>query len=180
MAYGGLFNTDSGEFCTQPDEIAAMTFSGRLPCAGVHYDGNHSLVLENDGVYEIQYTLRAASKSRSQLCMAVANDGVPIPCSRVCKDVAGGSDIELSCMAVTEAHAGAHLHLIAYGGNCGCECFMLGEGVNLMLYAKKLGELPDPPPGHDYERGRERGHEREPRFGNSFERERGHDHSPHR
>jgi len=170
--YGGLFNTDCGEFCTQPGEVAAMTFSGYFPAAGMHYDGNHSLVLESGGVYEIHYTLRAGSKSRSQLNMAVTNDGVVIPCSRVCKDVTGSSGIDFSCVALAEARAGAHLHLIAYGGDCGCECecFMLGEGVNLVLYAKKLGDLPDPPPDHDYERGRERGFERD--FEHRFDRER--------
>jgi hypothetical protein len=180
--YGGLFNTDVGEFCAQPGEIAAMTFSGYLPAAGLHYDGNHSMVLESDGVYEIQYTMRANSKNHSQLSMAVTNDGVMVPSSRVSKACAGGSGVDFSCVALAEARAGAHLHLIAYGGDCGCDCFMLGEGVNLMMYAKKLGELPDPPPDYDYERGRE--HEREHgfdhRFEHRFERdydnERGYDH----
>jgi hypothetical protein len=159
IAYGGIFNTGAGEFCTQPGEIAAMTFSGYLPAAGIRYDGNHSMVLENDGVYEIHYSLRGNSKNRSQLCIAVTNDGVTIPCSRVCKDCAANSDIDLSCVAVTEARAGAHLHLVAY----------------LMLYAKKLGGLPgsDPDPSYGYERrrGREYGFDRE----RDYDRERDHD-----
>ena len=188
VCYGGLFNTDTGEFCTQPGEIAAMTFSDYLPAMGMHYDCNHSMVLERDGVYEIHYALRGTSKNLSQLHMAVTNDGVPIPCSRMCKDCTGNAGVDLSCVAMAEARAGAHLHLIAYGGDCGCECFTLGEGVNLMLYAKKLGDLPDPPSDYDHERDRgfnrdhNRDFDRERDFDRRFdrERERGYEQYPHR
>ena len=139
-AYGGLFNTNAGEFCTQPDEVAAMTFSDTLPAMGMRSDGNHSMVLMREGVYEIHYALRAVSHSRSQLYLAVTNDGVILPCSRVCRDVSGGSAVDVSGIALAEAKAGAHLHLIAFGGEeSGCECYTLCEGVNLMLYAKRLG-----------------------------------------
>ena len=141
-SYGGLYNTDTGEFCTQPGEVAAMTFSDTLPALGMHCDCNHSLVLERDGVYEIHYALRAASHSRSQLYLAVTNDGVILPCSRVCKDVAGNSAVDVSGFALAEAKAGAHIHFIAYGGEgADSECYTLCEGVNLMLYAKRLGDL---------------------------------------
>jgi len=140
-AYGGLFNTNAGEFCTQPDEVAAMTFSDAFPAAGMHYDSNHSMVLERGGVYEIHYALRAVSHGRSQLNLAVTNDGVMIPCSRVCRDTGGGESLSVSGVAVAEASAGAHLHFIAHGGDCASECYSLCDGVNLMLYAKRLGGL---------------------------------------
>ena len=141
-AYGGLFNTDCGEFCLKPDEIAALTFSDTFPASGEHYDCNHSIVLERDGVYELQYALHATSSSRSKLHMAVTNDGTVVPASCICKETAARSGVDIFCTAVAEARAGAHLHLIAYGEGCDCGCFMLSEGVNLMLYAKKLGDLP--------------------------------------
>jgi len=140
-AYGGLFNTVSGEFCTEPGEIIAMTFSDGFPAAGMYYDGNHSVVLERDGVYEIQYALRADSKGCAQLCLAITNDGAMIPCSKICEQVACNSGIAVSGVAVTEARAGAHLHFITYGEDDGC--FMLHEGVNLMMYVKRLAELPE-------------------------------------
>ena len=141
-AYGGLFNTDCGEFCVRPEEIAALTFSGTFPAADTHYDGNHSIVLERGGVYEIQYALHAVSSSQSKLHMAVTHDGVVIPCSCSCKETAAHGSVDIFCTAVTEAQAGVHLHLIAYGEDCGCDCFMLDEGVNLMLYVKRLSGLP--------------------------------------
>jgi len=138
--YGGLFNTLVGEFCTQPGDIAALTFSDYFPAVGMHYDGNHSIVLEKDGVYEIQYALRADSKGCAKVNLALTNDGEVIPCSRICEHVNCNSAINFSGAAVTEARAGAHLHFIAFGDDSAC--YMLHEGVNLMIYVKRLGELP--------------------------------------
>jgi hypothetical protein len=70
---------------------------------------------------------------------------------------------------VAEALAGAHLHFIAWSANDAC--FMLHEGVNLMMYVKKLAGLPDrdPDPAYGYDYGRE---EREFERDHEFERAR--------
>jgi len=117
-----------------------MTYSDSFPAAGMYYDCNHSVVLESDGVYEIQYTVRADSKGCTQLNLAVTNDGVIIPCSRICEHVGCKDIFVVSGLAVTEALAGAHLHFIVYAEDSAC--FLLHEGVNLMLYVKKLSGLP--------------------------------------
>jgi len=170
-AYGGLYNLTVGEFCTQPGEIIAMTFSDGYPSAGMRYDGDHSVLLESDGVYEIHYTMRADSKGCTLLNLAITNDGAVIPCSRVTEKACSSYGFEISGTAVAEARAGAHLHFIAYSD--GCACFTLHEGINLMMYVKKLGELkePDPDPAHGRERGHERGREREREhgFGNDYD-----------
>jgi len=174
-AYGGLYNTAVGEFCTQPGEIIAMTFSDGYPAAGMHCDGDHSIVLESDGVYEIQYAMRADSKGCTLLNLAVTNDGSVIPCSRITEKACSSCGFTMSGAAVVEARKGAHLHFIAYSD--GCACFMLQEGVNLMMYVKKLGDLKgsDPDPAYGRERGRDREFEREREREREFERERGYD-----
>jgi len=133
--YGGMFNTVCGEFEVKANEIVAMTFSGFLPAHGCGYDDHHSVLLESAGVYEIQHTLRALSHCGEDLSLAVTNDGKIIPCSQINAHVEG--HFALSGVAVAEAEAGAHLHFIVYAKKDAK--FLLQEGVNLMLYVKKLG-----------------------------------------
>ena len=135
--YGGLFNTDEGEFDVKPDEIVAMTFSDFLPAAGMWYDDHHSIVLGEPGVYEIQYGLHAQSARCGKLHMAVTSDGVVIPSSRACGNVTAGNDVHLHGMAVTEAKAGAHLHCIVHAKEHGR--IQLHEGANLTMQVRKLG-----------------------------------------
>jgi len=132
-----MFNTLCGEFEVKAHEIAAMMFSDFLPARGCGYDDHHSVVVESAGVYEIHYALRAVSHACGELSLAITNDGKIIPCSQIGARVDGR--FELTGLALTEARAGAHLHFIVL-----CKedaAFTLQEGVNLMLYTKKLAGL---------------------------------------
>jgi hypothetical protein len=133
-----MFNTVCGVFEVKANEIAAMMFSGFLPAQGIGYDDHHSMVVESAGVYEIHYALRAISEESRPLSLAITNDGKMIPCSQASALVEG--HFALSGMALTQAHAGAHLHFIVFA-KCDAS-FALQEGVSLMFYAKKLAGLP--------------------------------------
>jgi hypothetical protein len=138
--FGGMFNTAAGEFEVQPDEVVAMTFSDFLPAQGVWYDDHHSVVLSEAGVYEVSFTLRAESRECGYLRVAITNDGAIIPSSQVNDRVGCRDHFTISGKAVTTVQAGAHLHFIIFAKEYAK--FLLHEGVNLMLYVKKLAELP--------------------------------------
>jgi hypothetical protein len=135
--YGGMFNTEAGEFEVTPDEIIAMTFSDFLPAAGMWYDEHHSVVLNEAGVYELHYALRAQCMQCGTLQMALTNDGAIIPSSQVTRSVAADGLIDVSGAAMTAARAGAHLHFVLFTKDSAK--ISLNEGVNLQLHVKRLG-----------------------------------------
>ena len=137
-AHGGLFNLEEGEFEIKPDEIVAMTFSDFLPADGMWYDDHHSMVLGEHGVYEIYFSLRACSMTCGRLYIAITNDGVVIPSSRISCEICPDADCYLSGVAVTKASAGAHLHFIVFAKQFAK--IKLHEGANLMMHVKKLAD----------------------------------------
>jgi hypothetical protein len=140
--FGGLFHQGCGSFDITPDEVAVLTFSDLLPSTELWYDDHHSVVTASDGIYEVQFTLRAKSMECARLTFAATNDGAVIP-SSLWVAQAGCHEGFLVCgTAVTQAAAGAHLHLILSSDTQ--TKLLLEDGVNVMLLVKKLAELPAP------------------------------------
>jgi len=118
-----------------------MTFSDCMPATGAWYDENHSVVITEPGLYEIDYCLRACGLSCGMIQMAITNDGIVIPGSSVFTSFTHREPFHISGFTLTEVRAGAHLHFIVYSKE-GAQ-FRLDDGVNLIMLAKKLANLPD-------------------------------------
>ncbi|MDR2753366.1 MAG: hypothetical protein LBB50_03555, partial [Oscillospiraceae bacterium] len=115
--YGGLYNNHAGEFEMRPDEVVAMTFSEFLPRSGVWYDDHHSVVVEEGGVYEIRYALRAESVECGRIELAITSDGAVIPSSVTSSHVSCREDFEIVGFTLAELPAGAHLHFVISSRN---------------------------------------------------------------
>jgi len=139
-AYCGMFNASCGEVDIAADEVAAMTFSDFMPIAGAWYDERHSVVITEPGVYKLDYCLRATSVTCGTIQMSITNDAIVIPGSSVYATFAPREAFSICGFTLAEVKDGAHLHFIVYSRE-GAR-FRLSDGVNLMMLAEKLADLP--------------------------------------
>lgn len=82
-AYGGIYNASTQlVFFTQVDQFVQVSLNSTLPALNVSYPALSTLVVDIDGVYEINYNVLLNTSTVVDVAIGVRNNGVIIPQTR--------------------------------------------------------------------------------------------------
>ncbi|MDR1465248.1 MAG: hypothetical protein LBJ11_08130 [Oscillospiraceae bacterium] len=138
-AFGGFVNLEEVEFFLAAGETAALTFSDQLPSSGVQYLGNHSLLIDRAGVYDLSFALRGWSEAETSLRLSVSNNSIPVFGALTTQAVKAAREFALSSGILTSLAAGDQLMLLLSADRD--TRIRLPEGNSVELVAKLIQAL---------------------------------------
>ena len=136
-AYGGRYNNSASTLNLGILTQTQVPLPTTLPNSNTSYTTSNSIIVNQSGVYEINYFLNVSVALGTTLTLAVRNNGTNIPSTVVSRLLSVGTSSVYSGSTIVSLNAGnvidmAISALVAVGVN-------LSSGVNATLTVKRIG-----------------------------------------